>query len=137
MKRQDHIKKAERFSRSLERCGADDWEAPIEGAMLAATHWVNLALHEVGILPTDRDMIHTDYLTGADMVRFGLVAEELVQAIHDIEDLRAPHVRGAHPGGREAGEKAVELLEVVRREALAVRPPPYPFLTYSPDDEGH
>ena len=137
MKRQDHIDKAERFTRSLERCGPDDWEARIEGAMLAATHWVNMTLHEVGILHEDHDMIHTDFLTGTDMARFELVAPGLVKAIHDIEDLRAPHVRGAHPGGREAGEKAVELLEVARREALAAKPPDYPFLSYTPDDTGH
>jgi hypothetical protein len=137
MKRQVHIDKAERFVASLERCGPDDWEARVEGAMLAATHWVNMALHEAGILPDDQDMIHTDYLTGADLIRLELVAPELVEAMHGIEDLRAPHVRGAHPGGREAGEKAIALLEVARREAFAVKPSEHPFLTYTPDDPGH
>ena len=46
---QEHRAKAERIERSLAKCGPTDYEMKIEAAMLAGTHWLNLALHRMGV----------------------------------------------------------------------------------------
>ncbi len=127
-----HQAKAERIMRSLDKLAADDYEARIEGAMLATTHWVNLTLHVTGIRSEDDDMIHTDYLTGAELARLEIVGGDLLQAMTAIEEFRAPHVRGAAANGPAAGEKALRSVEMARREALAAKAPALPFVTYLP-----
>ena len=132
MKSDAHLQKAERITRQIAKIGARFHEARVEAAMLAATHWTNRSLHILGILPEAHDMIHTDYLTGADHLRLKLVAPALLAAVEGIEDLRAPYVRGAAPDRVAAGETAIRLLALVEVEARKVRAPELPFVTYSP-----
>jgi len=132
MKIDAHLAKAERLARQLAKIPAQYHEARVEAAMLAATHWTNRALHILGILPEARDMIHTDYLTGAELLRLKLVAPALVAAVEGIEELRAPYVRGAAPDRGAAGERAIRLLVEVEAAGRQVRAPELPFVTYSP-----
>jgi hypothetical protein len=127
-----HVKKAERIERSLRRLTGRDYEMQIDGAMLAATHYANMALHILGLTQPGRDMIHTEFLQVIDYKRLRVAAPALLDAIEGIEALRAPYVRGAHPGGSAAGAEALRLLEVVRHEAKLVAPIPYPIVNYVP-----
>jgi hypothetical protein len=76
-----HQKKAERIVRSLGKCSPSDYEAIIEGAMLAGSHWFNLALHGYGLLPPVQDVMNAVFLTKAERMRVSLVAPELVEAL--------------------------------------------------------
>ena len=132
MKPEAHLDKARRIERTLERLRPSDYEIRIDGAMLAANHYANLALHALGLVPVDRDMIHTEFLRVIDLVRFEVAAKPLLEALEGIEELRAPYVRGGAPNGEAAGERALHLLDIVRREALAARPIGYPIVNYVP-----
>ena len=128
----DHMKKAERLERSLARLSPADFEIKIDGAMLAATHYANAALHTLGLTPPERDIIHTEFLRVIDYRRFAVAAPVLVNTLEEIEALRPPYVRGDEPGGLAGGERALALLQVIRSEASAVRPLAFPIVDYVP-----
>lgn len=117
-----HRRKAERIMRSLTKCAVSDHEALIEGAMLAGTHWFNLALHDFGLLPVDRDVMHAEFLTAAERLKIALVAREMVEALEAIEQSRALFVRGTAPGGEDAARRATECLSRIHEAALRARP---------------
>ena len=127
-----HLKKAERIERSLGRLTERDYEMRIDGAMLAATHYANMALHVLGLSVSERDIIHTEFLQVIDYKRFRVAARALLEALEDIEALRAPYVRGAHADGPAAGARALQLLKVVRSEAKRVAPIPFSIVNYVP-----
>ncbi|HEY8440171.1 MAG TPA: hypothetical protein VIK79_01830 [Xanthobacteraceae bacterium] len=127
-----HLKKAERIERSLGRLTERDYEMRIDGAMLAATHYANMALHVLGLTVSERDIIHTEFLQVIDYKRLRVAARALLEALEDIEALRAPYVRGAHADGQAAGARALQLLQVVRSEAKRVAPIPFPIVNYVP-----
>jgi hypothetical protein len=127
-----HLKKAERIERSLRRLTELDYEMQIDGAMLAATHYANIALHVLGLTAFERDIVHTEFLQVIDYKRLRVAAPALLDALEELEGLRAPYVRGAHREGAAAGARAVRLLEVVRSEANRVQPIPYPIVNYVP-----
>jgi hypothetical protein len=100
--------------------------------MLAATHYTNLALHTLGLTLPERDVIHTEFLRVIDYRRFLIAAPVLVQALEDLESLRPPYVRGDEQGGPAAGETALKLLKIVQREAVSIKPLPFPVVDYVP-----
>jgi len=116
---QEHRAKAERIERSLAKCGPSDYEMKIEAAMLAGTHWLNLALHRMGVTPPQVDVLHTYMLTVNELRKYRVADEELVAALTEIEDMRPAYVRGNLPGGEKAAEHALHLLAVLRRKASA------------------
>lgn len=117
-----HREFAERIMGTLEKLGPEDYEMTIEGAMLAATHWVNYALHEFGVTDADDDVQHTYFLSGNDWQKYGIVAEELLQALDEIEKTRPMYVRGDVAGGEKAATRACELLARSKELALAAEP---------------
>jgi hypothetical protein len=117
-----HQKKAERIVRSLGKCSPSDYETIIEGAMLAGSHWFNLALHGYGLLPPDQDVMHAEFLTKAERLRVTLVAPELVEALEEIEAARALYVRGSAAGGEDMARRALTLLDRIREIALSAQP---------------
>jgi len=117
-----HRSKAERISRSLQKCTTADYEAVIEGAMLAASHWLNFALHVHGLRPAEHDVMHAEFLTKAERRKIALFMQEMVEALEEIEASRALYVRGSAPGGEHMAAKALELLHRIRTAALATRP---------------
>ena len=124
MKREEHRAKAERLERSLERCRESDYESIIEGAMLAASHWINFALHGLAASPPEKDFMHPYFVTAEDRRAFdGALGKDVLEAHEEIEDLRPFFVRGADPGGERAGARARELLALIRAKALAVPTP--------------
>ena len=116
---QEHRAKAERIERSLAKCGPSDYEMKIGAAMLAGTHWLNLALHRMGVTPPQVDVLHTYMLTVNELRKYRVADEELVAALTEIEDMRPAYVRGNLPGGEKAAEHALHLLAVLRRKASA------------------
>jgi hypothetical protein len=127
-----HRRKAERIERSLARLSGSDYEMRVEGAMLAATHYTNMALHTLGLTPRDRDIIHTEFLQVIDYRRLRVAAPRLLEALEGLESLRAPYVRGAAPDGPIAGEKALQLLDIARYEVQRVRPLGFRIVNYIP-----
>jgi len=112
-----HNRMAEQIAASLARCRDSDYEAVIEGAMLAASHWVNLALHVSGATKPENDMVHTYMLTANDLQKYRIVASGMLDALTEIEQIRPLYVRGNVPGGEAAARRARELLDIVRRGA--------------------
>ncbi len=121
MRVEEHIYKAKRLSASIGKCSREDYEALIEGAMLAATHWFNAALHRVRIRAEDDDVMHGTKLTVEEHKRCETLLPELLDALEVIEELRSPYVRGAEPDGVRAGQLALEKLEVIASEAERMR----------------
>src|SRR5690242_5119570 len=113
MQVEEHIRKAERLSASIAKCSHEDYEALIEGAMLAATHWFNAALHLAHIRAEDDDAMHGTKLTVEEHKRCETLLPELLEALEVIEELRSPYVRGAEPDGVGAGQLAVEKLKSI------------------------
>ncbi len=118
MKPDDHRARAERIERSLAKCRSVDYEMKIEAAMLAGTHWLNVALHRLGATPPEVDVLHTYMLTVNDLRRYSVADDAMVNALAQIEDIRPPFVRGNRPGGEQAAAHALELLAVLRERAL-------------------
>jgi hypothetical protein len=119
MNGQAHRAIAERIERSLAKCGPADYEMRIEAAMLAGTHWLNVALHDMGVTRPENDVFHTYLLTINEHRRLSLADEALVTALGKIEDLRPAFVRGDLPGGERAAECALRLLGLIRARAVA------------------
>ena len=113
----EHRAKAEKIERSLAKCGPADYEMKIEGAMLAGTHWVNLALHRQGVTKDGSDILHTYMLTVNELRKYRVADAALLDALAEIEDIRPPYVRGNVPGGEKAAARALELLALLRRKA--------------------
>jgi len=114
-----HIAIARRIEASLQKCAACDYEMKIEAAMLAGTHWLNVLLHRLAATPSRQDVFHSYLLTVNEFRRLAVAAEKPLQALAAIEDARPPFVRGNHPGGEHAAERALELLSQIRAAALA------------------
>ena len=121
MSPKDHRAKAEKIERSLAKCDPSDYEIRIEGAMLAGTHWLNLALHALGVTAPHIDVMHTYLLTVNELRKYRVADAALLDALGEIEDMRPPYVRGNFPGGQKAAERALSLLAAIRNTALASR----------------
>ncbi len=115
----DHDLYAARIERSMDKCVADDHELLIEGAMLAAAHRLNAHLHRLGMTRPDEDLVHTYLLTINEFRRLSVADGESMAALAAIEDLRPAFVRGDHPGGAEAAQRALQLLATLRRRTQA------------------
>lgn len=119
---EQHRLKATRLERSMGKCAPEDYEALIEGALLAAGHWFNLALHDMGFYPPARDVMHLTKMPVEDLMRVEAVAPALVQAYDEMEELRSPFVRGCEPGGIDAARRCLALLGEIRRLAQTIGP---------------
>jgi len=116
-----HQAKAERVEASFKKCGPGDIEAAIEVAMLAGTHWFNIALHRMGVSAPQKDALHSQYMLDADRYKVQVVAPDLLAALDEIEAMRALHVRGNAPGGDAAAKRALDLLAQLRQAAKTAR----------------
>ena len=114
-----HRAKAERIEASLAKCRADEYEAVIEATMLAGTHWFNVALHALELTAAQEDVLHAEYLTGAQRLKLSLIEPALLQALDFIERSRAGHVRGNLEGGPEVAHECQNQLSIIRKIALA------------------
>jgi hypothetical protein len=115
---EEHRATAERIERSLAKCGPADYEMRIEAAMLAGTHWLNAALHHMGVTRAESDVFHTYLLTVNEYRRLSVGDDALIAALAEIEDIRPPFVRGNRAGGEGAAERALALLARIRSAAV-------------------
>ena len=122
MKIEAHEAKADRITRSLAKCTPEDYEAVIEGAMLAGTHWFNVALHRYGVTAADDDVMHAEYLTGAVRLKLSLIAPNLTAALDEIENARPRFVRGDIAGGSGVAVCCLKLLSTIRGFARDAKP---------------
>ena len=115
---EQHRDKALRVERSLAKCRPADYEIRIEGAMLAATHWVNLAYHRMQATAADQDVLHSYMLTVNEFRRLAAAHGPLIAMLSEIEDLRPVYVRGDAAGGVGIADHAVALLGRIKAIAL-------------------
>ena len=118
MRSEDHRAKAHSIERSLARCTAADYEAVIEAAMLAGTHWFNILLHRTRVLPVAHDAMHAEFLSPEIRRKVLAAAPEALHALDEIERLRTPYVRGDMPGGERAATHALACLARLKEQAL-------------------
>ena len=114
-----HTAKAQRIERSLSLVDAEQFEAVIEGAMLAGTHWFNLLLHRAGLVPEHADAMHAEFLTAGARRRVAVLLPDALAALDEIEALRTTHVRGDMPDGPAAARRALACLARLRLAATA------------------
>lgn len=105
-----HRAKAESIERSLAKCGVDDYETIIEGAMLAGTHWFNILLHRARLRDADNDIVHAEFVSIGERRIFALAAPQALHSLDAIELVRTTHVRGDMPQGEHAATLALEHL---------------------------
>jgi hypothetical protein len=117
-----HRMKAQRIETSMEKLSDADYEAVIEGSMLAGSHWLNFACHRMELTGHSADVMHAEFLTGAQRVELSLRAPDLLHAMDQIEAYRAGFVRGDLPAGEQVAARCRKLLEDIRRVALAAAP---------------
>lgn len=117
MKSEIHRAKADRIQRSLSRISPHEFEAVIEGAMLAGTHWFHVILHERGLQPDSVDVMHAEFLSAGMRRKVALHARVPMEALDEIEHLRTTHVRGDLPEGEKAAAHALACLKVLEDEA--------------------
>jgi len=107
---QKHKEKALRIERSLAKCVPGDFEIRIEAAMLAATHWANLAFHAKRVTPEDQDVMHSYMLTINEYRRLSAADNRLIGLLAEIEDLRGGDIaESAHEATERLMEKILEL----------------------------
>jgi len=114
-----HRMKAQRIETSMQKLTDADYKAIIEASMLAGSHWLNFACHRMELTGPGADIMHVEYLSGAQRVQMSLRAPELLHAMDEIEAYRVGFVRGDLPGGEQVAVRCRKLLENVRRVALA------------------
>lgn len=119
MKLEQHRAKALRIEASLARLSDGDYEAVVEGAMLAGTHWFNIVLHRTNLFPETRDAMHAEFLTVGERRRVAAKAADVLAALDTIEALRTTQVRGDMPGGEQAARTARDCLARLRRAAVS------------------
>ncbi len=118
-----HAARAARIERSLRKCSNRDYEAVIEAAMLAGTHWFNVALHRMGLTPDSEDVMHAEYMTQALRLKLSLSARSILDALDAIEAFRPGYVRGDVSGGIAAAARCRRLLATIRVAARGAKPP--------------
>lgn len=119
MKPEHHKQKAMRIEHSLTKLPDADYEAVIEGAMLAGTHWFNALLHCWQLFPESRDAMHAEFLTIGERRRIGVRIPDALAALDTIENLRTSHVRGDMPDGEASARTARECLQRLRKAAAS------------------
>lgn len=110
MKIEEHIDKCTRIERSAAKFSRDaDYEMFVEACMLAGTHLLNAALHEIGITPDSSDLLHSDKPKLDVMVPAEI--SEMMQRLKQIEDLRSGYLRGNAPWQPAHGDLCARNME--------------------------
>ncbi len=114
MKIEHHLRKVERFTRTLRKLDySDDYETMIEDFLLAAAHMINALLHRRGLLREDKDIKHNllyGYLKDQQLL-------ELADLIQQLEQLRPSHVYGKGENGNTA-RKAEEIFQRIKEVCI-------------------
>src|SRR6516225_9855329 len=114
MKPEVHRVKAERIALTMQKLNDANYEIIIEGCMLAGTHWLNLARHQMEIAGYEHDAMHAEFLDGAQRVVISLLTPALLGALDEIEGYRTGFVRGDLEGGDKIAARCRSLLDIIR-----------------------
>lgn len=96
MKIDNHIIKAKRFLTTLKKLDYnEDSETIIEILVMAASHYVNAAMHKLRTIPEDRDIKH-NHMAGIIKREksLGDKSEEISELVQHIEQFRPSYVYG-------------------------------------------
>lgn len=132
MSPEEHIRKAERILRTVDKCTDSDAMIIVEGGMLAINHCVNAALHILGLRAADNDIIHSDYMSVAEMTRLRILAGDVLDCLERVEDMRAPYVRGCAPNKESAARQARIDIRAAIDHVGKLKPLDLPMVDYKP-----
>ena len=116
-----HRDKAIKITHAMRHFTTREYEAVIEGCMLAGTHWFNIALHKFGLNEPAKDIMHAEFVHNGDRARINLVMPQALKALSDIEESRSLYVRGNVKGGSTAARRALKNLDVLKKTAERAR----------------
>ena len=116
-----HREKAKKITRAMRHFTTREYEAVIEGGMLAGTHWFNVALHKYGVNPPEKDVLHAEYVNPGDRTRINLLIPQALAALDEIEAFRSLYVRGNVKNGGRAARRALKNLDVIKKAAQGAR----------------
>ncbi|MGD9944649.1 MAG: hypothetical protein AB7L76_23690 [Burkholderiaceae bacterium] len=122
MSPEQHLAKAERILKAMDKLTEADFEMVIEASMLAGTHLLNAALHRMKLTEAGDDVMHAEYLSSAIRTKTTLIAGPLVEALQAIEEMRPFYVRGDVPNGEGAARRCLDLLEYLHVKADTAKP---------------
>ena len=120
MKIADHLTKAERIERTMNRhFDADDqYEMCIENCMLAGTHYLNAVLHKNGLTDEAGDLLHSDKPPLGQAVSEDVA--EMMAAMKYIEVLRPRYLRGTDEWQPDEGKRCRENYQKVKSSAKRI-----------------
>ena len=126
-----HRRKAEKVTRTILRLDPrTDHEMIIDGTMIAASQWINYALHRAGITPFEFDIMHAYFATGFERQYYALCASPvLIDSLEAIEAIRPQHVRGTAKTGPAAARKTLSILAKLKKTALTLGKTQRPYRT--------
>lgn len=115
MKIEHHLKKIERFQKTINKLNyQDDYETLIEDFLLAAAHFINAGMHSLGTLGQEKDVKHNQLAGFLKREKaLGRESEKVAELVQQLEQLRPSHVYGKGENG-ETAKKAGELFEEIR-----------------------
>ncbi|MCK5281807.1 MAG: hypothetical protein KAK00_00190 [Nanoarchaeota archaeon] len=120
MKIENHLKKAERFERTLSKLDlGEDYETMIEDYLLVASHLINAALHKLGKLKIEKDIKHNQMYGFLCHEAISELGEDVKNSINNLEQLRPSHVYGKGENGNTA-KKAKEYFEKIKKITLPI-----------------
>jgi len=115
MKIENHLEKAERFSRTIKKLDyEEDYETLIEDFLLVSSHLINAAMHKLKSLNPDKDIKHNQiygFLKKENAL--GEYSEKIGELMQQLEQLRPSHVYGKGKNG-ETAKKAKEYLAKIK-----------------------
>ena len=116
-----HRDKAIKITRAMRHFTTREYEAVIEGCMLAGTHWFNVAMHKFGLNAPAKDVMHAEYIHNGDRTRINLLLPQALKAMDEIESSRALYVRGNVKNGGRAARRALKNLDIIKKAAQGAR----------------
>lgn len=122
MRPREHVLKAARLEATLGRLDrSDDAEMIIEVCMLAATHFLNAALHVRGVTHGHSDQSHTNRPPLSSFRKSPDTAiEEAMAPLAFIESLRPVYVRGGEVCGADVAERCLVSFEEARARFMEI-----------------
>lgn len=121
MKIENHTKKIERLEKSISKLdNCDDYEVLVEFYMLIAAHYINAALHCLGILNASKDIKHNQIFSFLkEGSKLGNDTDNIRDAMKKLDDLRPSHVYGSGENGNTA-KKAKEYYDIIKKFCLVI-----------------
>lgn len=102
-----HMKKIETLEKNASKLSSeDDHEVLVEVYMLISAHYINAALHHLGVMGQSKDIKHNQIFSFLkDSDKLGKDTVIISECMKKLDDLRPSHVYGKGENGKTA-EKA-------------------------------